>query len=189
MITRVWIALAGCLLVAGCSSSGGLTTGSLIGAGANKSAISTPAVAPVNQGTPTMRAFHVGANSARAIRCGFNFDAAKLKSDFMAAESAAGLPVAEMAKIGSAYSTGFNGVTKGIGDAKQYCTDKKVAAIKVAITRYLAGDYSPPKKKIKLAKKKSSGGFWSFFEADEEDKGPSFGTDDWWSQQNAKAGN
>ena len=189
MNTRVWITAVGCLMVAGCSSSGGLTTGSLIGAGAKKNATSAPAVAPVIQSTPTERAFHVGANSARAIRCGFNFDAARLKSNFMASETAAGLQVADMAKVGSAYSTGFNGVTKGIGDAKQYCTDKKVAAIKVAITRYLAGDFSVPKKKIKVAKKKDTGGFWSFFEADEEDKGPSFGSDDWWAEQNAKSGN
>ena len=48
----------------------------------------------------------------------------------------------QLAKI---YDTAFNGVTKAVAaQGEAYCSDTKVAQIKEALTRHLAGDYTPP---------------------------------------------
>ncbi len=187
MNTRFWVSAGLLLALTGCSSGNGLTTGSIFGSETKKTGVSATA-APVVKNDPVTRAFHVGSFSARAVRCGFHFDAVKLKSDYMAYETTAGLPVSEMAKLGNAYSTGFNGVSKGIGNAKQYCSPSKVASIKAALTRYLAGDFTPPVKKVaKVAK--NEGFFSGFFDADVvEGSGPGFGSDDWWTKQSEKTG-
>ncbi len=190
MIAQIFTTILVTGLLAGCSASGGLSTGSLSGGGEKKKPqTSADLVTPVVKSDPVTRALHVGANSARAVRCGFNFDASKVKTTFLAAEAASGLPVGEIAKLGNAYSTGFNGVAKGIDDAQTYCTPSRVAKVKAALTRHLAGDYTQPAPKKVVAK--SSGGFFGgLFDGDlVENKGPSFGSDDWWQKQNEKAGN
>lgn len=127
------------LLLAGCSGSSGLTTGSLFGAS------SAPAKAPPPQvkNDPTSRAFQVGTVSARAVKCGYNFDPARLKSSFLAAESAQGTPIAELANVERTYDVAYNGVTKAVAGQPQYCSERKTAEIKQDLTRHLAGDYAP----------------------------------------------
>jgi hypothetical protein len=119
--------------LAGCSGTSGLTTGSLIG-GEQKPA------GPVND--PPMRAFQVGTVSARAIKCGFNFDPAKLKTSYLAYERAqpAG---GDLAKIEKIYDVSFNGVAKAVAGETGYCTDQKTKEIKADLARHLAGDYTP----------------------------------------------
>lgn len=189
MFARILTAVFVTGLLAGCSSSGGLSTGSLLGGdGKKKSQTSADLVTPVIKNDPVTRALHVGANSARAVRCGFSFDANRVKTNFLAAEAAGGLPVSEVAKLGNAYSTGFNGVSKGIGDAQTYCTPARVASVKAALTRHLAGDYTPPAPKKVVA---TSGGgiFGGLFNGDlDEEKGPAFGSDEWWEKQNEATG-
>lgn len=95
------------------------------------------------QSDPTGRALQVGSTSARALKCGYNFDPVKLRTQFLAAEGAANpAGVDQLAKI---YDTAFNGVTKAVAaQGEAYCSDIKVAQIKEALTRHLAGDYTPP---------------------------------------------
>lgn len=197
MISRCLLLTASLVLVGGCSASNGLSTGSLFGgsskpvtatAGGTTAATSSPA-APVVSNDPMNRALHVGANSARAIRCGFHFDASKLKADYMAHETAAGHSVETLSNIGKAYSTGFNGVSKGIQDSKTYCTPRRVDAVKAALTRYLAGDYTPPPPS-KVAKAQDPGFFGGLFNSDDADNsGPKFGSQEWWDKQNDASGN
>ena len=131
-------ALALCAVaVAGCSAStSSLSTGSLLGE-------SKPA-APTND--PPARAFQVGTASARAVKCGFNFDPAKLKTNYLAYEKQQ--PGGQdTAKVERVYDVSFNGVAKAVAAEGDYCSSTKVASIKSDLTRHLAGDYtpSPPK--------------------------------------------
>jgi hypothetical protein len=153
--------MLGAAALAGCSGASSITTGSLIG-GEQKAAPS----APVND--PPMRAFQVGTVSARAIKCGFNFDPAKLKASYLAYERAqAG--AADMAKIEKIYDVSFNGVAKAVAGEADYCTEQKTKTIKADLARHLAGDYTPSP----LPEAPQEEGLFSGWgSADEDRKGP-----------------
>ena len=120
------------LALAGCSGSSGLTTGSLLGE--NKPA------APVNDGPA--RAFQVGTVSARAIKCGFNFDPGKLKVNYLTYERQQ--PVTQdVTKLERMYDVSFNAVAKAVAAEGEYCSDAKTKTIKADLSRHLAGDYTP----------------------------------------------
>jgi hypothetical protein len=119
--------------LAGCSGSSGLTTGALLGE-------DKPPAAPVNDAPA--RAFQVGTVSARAVKCGFNFDPAKLKTTYLAYERQQ--PGAQdTAKVERIYDVSFNGVTKAVAAEGEYCSDAKTKTIKADLGRHLAGDYTP----------------------------------------------
>jgi hypothetical protein len=122
--------------LAGCSGASGLTTGSLFGS-EEKAAVNA---APVND--PPMRAFQVGTVSARAIKCGFNFDPAKLKTNYLAYERTLSA-TADLAKIEKIYDVSFNGVAKAVAGESDYCSNEKTKTIKADLARHLAGDYTP----------------------------------------------
>jgi hypothetical protein len=84
----------------------------------------------------------VGSTSARAVKCGYNFDPAKLKSQYITAETAN--DPADADKIAKVYDATFNGVSKAISTkGAEYCSKEKTARIKEALNRHLAGDYTP----------------------------------------------
>lgn len=181
--------------LAGCSSSGGgVSTASILGAaptpppaGATQAGAVVPvAVAPAS--TPTDRAFQVGSVSARAAKCGYNFDAAKLKASYMANEIGRG--TADTAQLEKIYGVAYNGVMKAAVEDPNYCSDRKTQAIKTDLNRLLAGDFEPPAKAM-VAKKDDDddGGFFGgLFDGSSQDSGPSFGSGDWWEKQAEKAG-
>jgi len=118
--------------LAGCSAGSGLTTGALLGEEKPK--------APVNDAPA--RAFQVGTTSARAVKCGFNFDPAKLKTSYIAYERQQ--PGAQdAAKIERIYDVSFGGVAKAVAAEGEYCSDAKTKSIKADLARHLAGDYTP----------------------------------------------
>jgi hypothetical protein len=119
--------------LAGCSGSSGLTTGALLGE-------DKPPPAPVNDAPA--RAFQVGTVSARAVKCGFNFDPAKLKISYLAYEKQqpGGQDTVKIERI---YDVSFNAVAKAVAAEGEYCTDAKTKTIKADLTRHLAGDYTP----------------------------------------------
>lgn len=121
------------LVLGGCSAGSGLTTGSLLGD--DKPA--APAVAD-----PSARAFQVGTASARAVKCGFNFDPGKLKTNYIAYEKQQA-PGQDTSKIERIYDVSFNGVAKAVAAEGDYCSDAKTRKIKADLTRHLAGDYTP----------------------------------------------
>lgn len=122
------------LALTGCGGSGSelLSTGSLLG--------ESKPTAPVNDGPA--RAFQVGTVSARAIKCGFNFDPGKLKANYLSFERQQ--PSApDMANIERIYDVSFNAVAKAVAAEGEYCTDAKTRTIKADLGRHLAGDYTP----------------------------------------------
>jgi hypothetical protein len=140
--------LLAALALSGCGSSG-ITTASLLGDGGAKAAATAPPVV-----TPTDRALQVSTTSARAERCGFFFDPAKLRGSFLAAEAQNGLAAADLQKIEREYDTIRAKLAAAIAADKGFCTDAKAREIKKDLSRHLAGDYSPP------AKQAVAGGGW-----------------------------
>lgn len=168
------------LLLGGCSSSSGVSTGSLFGGGSQTAA--APAAAPNPAGDPTTRAFQVGSTAARAVKCGYNFDPVKLKTNFLASEAAA-VSVADIPRVEKVYDTAYNGVTKAVAGQGNYCTPEKTADIKASLTRHLAGDFTPTPAK---PQPKDEGWFSNWGGA--QDKGPAFGSEGWWEKQNEAVG-
>ncbi len=169
------IALGAVVLLGGCSSSSGMSTGSLFGGG--QTAPAAAAVAANPAGDPTSRAFQVGATAARAVKCGYNFDPVKLKSNFLSSE-AASVAAADIARVEKVYDTAYNGVAKAVATEAKYCTPEKTADIKANLTRHLAGDYAPAQ--VKQAAPEP--GWFSNWEG-AGSSGPAFGSEDWWSKQ------
>lgn len=133
-----WMLAIGAAALAGCSAgSSSLTTGALLGD-------SKPA-APAND--PPARAFQVGTASARAVKCGFNFDPAKLKTNYLTFEKQqpGGQDTSKVERI---YDVSFNGVAKAVAAEGDYCSEAKTAQIKSDLTRHLAGDYTPTPPKV-----------------------------------------
>lgn len=129
--------------VTGCSEGSSLSTSSIFGGG---SSAALPQVAPV--ATPASRALQVGGTAARATKCGYNFDANKLRSNYLAYE-ATQAPGADQSQTVATYDTAYNGVSKAAGSQSGYCSEGKTKEIKMALTRHLAGDYSPDPPKPK----------------------------------------
>ncbi len=137
MTLRIVATLSMAGLLAGCSSGGLSSTGSIFG-GATK----TAAAAPQAQNDPVSRALQVGSTAARAQKCGFNFDAAKLRTQFIAAETAAN--PADTQKVSQIYDTAYRGISRAVASKNEdYCSGGKVAAIKSALNRHMTGDYTP----------------------------------------------
>ena len=121
----------GAAALAGCSSgSSGLTTGALLGE-------SKPA-APVNDAPA--RAFQVGTVSARAVKCGFNFDPAKLKTNYLAYEKQqpGGQDTSKVERI---YDVSFNGVAKAVAAEGDYCSPTKT-------TQHQNRPHAPPRRRL-----------------------------------------
>jgi hypothetical protein len=134
LVALATVSLSGC----GASLPSLPTTGSLLGG-------SNTAKENRDPNDPSARAMGVAATSARALKCGYNFDAAKLKSQYLASESAAN--PANGDKLSRVYDTAFDGVKKAIADKEKeedYCTPERTTRIKTALNRNLAGDYTPP---------------------------------------------
>ncbi|CAA2139836.1 hypothetical protein [Hyphomicrobium sp. ghe19] len=134
---KIFLVAVSTAALGGCGASlPSLSTGSLLGGG------SKAAAENANPNDPVARTMDVAATSARALKCGYNFDPAKLKNQFLSSEAAANPP--DAAKLTQVYDTAFNGVSKSLAEkGADYCSELKVAKIKLALTRHLAGDYTP----------------------------------------------
>ncbi len=144
----------------GCSGAS-LSTGSILGGPEKPAAPAGPA------NDPTSRAFQVGSTSAKAIKCGFNFDPAKLKNNYLTYERTLA-PGADMAKVEKLYDVSFNGVGKAVAGESEYCSDDKTKAIKADLGRHLAGDYTPAVRPKEVADDGSL--FGSIFSGDSDTK-------------------
>lgn len=129
------------LAFAGCSgTSSGLTTSSIFG---GETAQASQAGGPPPS-TPTDRALQVAATSARAQHCGFVFDAATLKSSFLAAEQQAGRSADEMNKIDRQYEYTRTTIASAVSQDPGYCSESAARTIKADLARHRAGDFTPP---------------------------------------------
>ncbi len=147
--------------VSGCSGGSGVSTSSILGTAPTPPAGEGGAVTPPPRiavpSTPTEARVQVGTVSARAARCGYNFDAPKLKAAYIAHEIGVGTPTDQMANVEKIYNVAYVGVTKASTEDPNYCSDRKTQEIKSDLTRLLAGDFEPPKKAV-MAKKQDDGG-------------------------------
>jgi hypothetical protein len=182
MSGRFIFALSCALAAGGCSgSSSGLSTGSLFGG--SSSGTAAPAAEVANPaGDPTSRAFQVGSTSARAVKCGYNFDPNKLRANFLASEAAT-VNAADIPRVEKVYDTAYSGVAKAVASQADYCSPGKTADIKANLTRHLAGDFTP----AVVKKEPEPAGWFSNWEG-AQDKGPQFGSGDWWEKQSDAAG-
>ncbi len=150
-VRGAWLVGAGAAaLLAGCANGPSplpsLTTGSLFGkSDAQAAAAAAPKVDPLAPlpDTPTNRAVQVGITAARATKCGFNFDAAKVKSGFLASQAQAGSPVDEMAKLEKIYQSSYNAVARSAAQKDGYCNAQRNQMVKADLGQLLAGNYAP----------------------------------------------
>ena len=124
----------------GCGSGNSLTTGSLFGSGSGPDQPVAPK--PI---TPSERALYVGANVARAQRCGFFFNAEEVKANYLASEQEAGTAPDVVAKVTKEFDFTRQSVLAAAAKDDTYCTEGRNREVKAALTRQLAGDFSPPR--------------------------------------------
>jgi hypothetical protein len=129
----VALTLAGAL--SACSGDGGLSTASLLG---------TKAAPQVDE--PTQRALHSAAISARASKCGYNFDPNKLRDAYLASEAAAGATPEQMTKLSQSYEFTRATISKQISNPEEYCSENTTRTVSAALTKQLAGDFKAPYK-------------------------------------------
>lgn len=131
--------------VAGCAETAlpSLSTGSLFGSKPDAQAAAAPQK-PVLRNDPVARVLQVSRVAARAQRCGFQFDPAKLKGNFFVAEgSQPGADAAAIAKLDQTYTVAYNATLKTISTDEDYCSEARLAHVKNDLMRHLAGDYAP----------------------------------------------
>jgi hypothetical protein len=129
---------AGLLLVltalhAGCGSGASGLTGATVAA-------DTPGIANED---PMARPIQVAWTSARAQRCGFNFDTGKMRTSYLSYEQRQGAAGEQLVKIQNSYDTTFKTISARVSSDPDYCTDKRSNLIKTDLQRHLAGDYKP----------------------------------------------
>lgn len=129
--------LTAALSLTACGNAGGVTTGALFGSSQPK---------PVTD-ERTERALEVAATSARASRCGYNFDAAKLRQAYLAYETAQGGTPEQVAKSEKVFDYTRTSLTEKIAKEENFCSEAKTKEIKASLTRNLAGDFSATPKK------------------------------------------
>jgi hypothetical protein len=132
LFTALVLAVGG--LAAACS--GGMTGGT--------TAIEDPdAPTGVRNDSPLARPIAVAWTSARAKRCGFYFDGARLRTSYLAYEGGQGNSREKLAEIEKTYDTTYKVISDKVSADAGYCTDRKAGDIKADLQRHLAGDYSP----------------------------------------------
>ncbi|MBX9589180.1 MAG: hypothetical protein K2X43_07740 [Hyphomonadaceae bacterium] len=142
------VLLAAATLLAGCgNSASGLTTGA---------APAGDLPGAVNNEDPLARPIAVAWTSARAQRCGFYFDAMKLRASYLAHEAKQSSPE-QLAKAEKSYDSTFKVIRDRVSSDPDYCNDRKSAEIKGQLQRHLAGDFSP---RLPQTKKAETCGIW-----------------------------
>ncbi len=136
LVLPLAVALLGATLLAACGTVDRIR-------GKKEGAADDVAAAKVKPVDPLARPIQVAWTSARASHCGFIFDPAKLRSDYLATEATLGTPPEQMQKLEHAYDYTLQSVTNSIKDDPSYCNKARTDAIRTALNRYLAGDYAP----------------------------------------------
>jgi hypothetical protein len=111
--------------------------------GTKEGATDDVSAAKMRSDDPLARPVQVAWVSVRAKYCGFVFDPAKLRTDYLAFEQRTGASEADMKKIVHAYDYTLQSVWDSIKGDPDYCDKARTDAIRTALNRYLAGDYSP----------------------------------------------
>jgi hypothetical protein len=132
------LVIAATFSLSACGNGGGVTTGSLFGSSQPK---------PVTD-ERTERALEVAATSARASRCGYNFDPARLRYAYLAYETAQGGTPEQVAKAEKVFDYTRSSLAEKIAKEDNFCSEAKTKDIKASLTKNLAGDFSATPKKV-----------------------------------------
>lgn len=155
------------------------------GCGNGASSLTTSALPgdapPITNEDPMARPAAVAWTSARAKRCGFYFDPAKLRASYLTYESRQGAAGEQLAKIEKSYDTTFKVISDRVSSEADYCTEKKGAEIKAHLERHLAGDYAANFPKPKVAE---SCGFFGCG-GDTSTSDDPFSAKDFWKKQDS----
>ena len=163
--------LAGAALHAGCSNSAsGLITGTAPPAADMPGSVSSE--------NPLARPIAVAWTSARAQRCGFYFDASKLRASYLAYEGKQS-SAEQLANAEKSYDATFKVIRERVSSDPEYCADSKSAEIKANLQRHLAGDFTPNFPKAKVAE---SCGFFGCGATSSEP----WDSKQWWEDQSKK---
>jgi hypothetical protein len=92
---------------------------------------------------PLARPKYAASIAASAKRCGFQRGPEAIKAGYLAFEAKQGASKEELAKLEEVYNQAWKSTYDEIGVNPTFCTDKKVAEIKVALRRQDASDYTP----------------------------------------------
>lgn len=169
------------VILGGCSndnSAAGISTASLLD---GKSSAGSGEFAGPKPDDVTAKSVQVAWTSARAQKCGFNFDAAKLKANYLASEARDGAAAAQIATFDKTYDATFLNVTANIKTDAGYCSERKSAAIKTDLQRHLAGNYAP---NLPTNKKVASESFWDSLKSDAAPE--KFDAKNFWADQAAR---
>jgi hypothetical protein len=171
-------------LLGGCNSSNpasGISTASLLDGKSGAGSGETPNLTNIKPDDPKAKAVQVAWTAARAQKCGYNFDAAKLKASYLASEARAGAAQPQVAEFDKTYDTTFATVSTNIKADDTYCNERKTATIKADLQRHLAGNYTP---NLPQEKKVASGGFLDGLISDAPPE--KFDSKNFWNDQIAK---
>ena len=148
---------AGLSACSGPSGSGAssLITGSLFSS-APKTAAAADGAPAVKPEDPASRPVNVAWTSARAVKCGFYFDPARLRQSFLTRQIADGVKGDQLAKAQQSYDASYTRVSKALVDQDGYCDEHQVADIKGNLNRHLAGDFSTAQKVAKATPKEGA---------------------------------
>lgn len=125
------------LALAGCGTVSSVTGTGQDGVGTDKEARF------IKPEDPMARPVQVAWTAARAKHCGFMFDPETLKANYLADEARKGADQNQMQKIAKAYDYTYTSLMETISADPTYCNRQRIAAIRVDLQRYLAGDYAP----------------------------------------------
>ena len=123
----------------------------------------------VSPGDPSARAAQLAWTTARANKCGFVFGPDKLRSALIAAETAKGATPDVLDKMNKAYDATRTKAAVVLAQDEAFCSKDNVAATRVDLNRHLAGDFSPPPKKVEV---KTS--FWDILNQGQKAHEPAF---------------
>jgi hypothetical protein len=143
---RIVTAVCGAaVLLAACGNSGGgggsgLSTASILGEAPAGASGDRPGI---TKDDPMARPVQVAWTSARAQKCGFNFDPGKLKTNYIAFEQRSGADAARLGQLEKTYDMTVTKISGTIGSPDAYCTDKQSGIIKADLQRHLTGNYDP----------------------------------------------
>ncbi len=111
--------------------------------GTSNASKSSPDSLPQQSDTQTARAVQVGWTSARARKCNFYFDDAKLKAGLLSYETKLDPDPVKLQKISQTYDYTRDTIAKRIAAGENYCDPVKIGQIRKDLNRHLAGDYTP----------------------------------------------
>ena len=134
-----------------CSNANAPKLPAIPGFSGNSTASKSGADLPTQQSdADTARAVQVGWTSARARKCNFYFDDAKLKSAFLGYETKLNPDPVKLQKISQTYDYTRDTISQRIAAGEDFCDPQKIEQIRNDLNRHLAGDFTPtPQAEVK----------------------------------------